>query len=105
MNAFSQTDLRDEAKFRSCPVDHESVLPAYLLQTKAHDWWWLLHARQMAHRLSSRAHCESQPVGDVPAGWQYTQFPGDGVEVVTLSDRLIIDQQVGSANRLVCFAG
>jgi hypothetical protein len=104
-NALCQADLWDEAQLAARPADHEAILTGYLLQSKAHDRWRVLHARQVAYRLSSRTQSESKAVGKVPPGRRYTQLPGDGVEVVTLSDRLVVDQQVGSAKRLVYFAG
>src|SRR5437764_5209697 len=59
----------------------------------------------MTHHLSRCTEGRCQTIGNVQAGWWYTQFPGYGIEVITLSYRPIIDQKVSSANCLLCFAG
>ncbi len=86
MNTVCKVHLGDEAQLAARPADHEAILTGYQLQPKAHEWWRLLHACQVAQRLSSRTQSERQAVRNVPTGRRYTQLPGQSIEVVMLSD-------------------
>src|SRR5215212_9338483 len=103
-DTFGEVDLRCEPQLAPRARDGEPVLATQELHAVAHHGRRLLPMTQAPEALGACAQHEPEAVGDTPLWRRRTQLAGNGIDVIPLGYRLIIDEEVGLARGLAGLA-
>src|SRR5690348_2464601 len=102
---FRQVDLGRESELAARSGDVEPVLAAEELKAVSHERRRLCPVSKSPRRLRGRAEHDSKSVWDMAPRSGGPELGSDGLEVVELGHRLVIDEEVCPANRVRRLAG
>src|SRR5215211_4190497 len=103
-DAFGEVDLRCEPQLAPRAGDGEPVLATQELHAVAHHRWRLLPMTQSPEALGACTQHEAEAVGNAPLWRRRTQLDSNGMDVIPLGYRLIIDEEVRLARGLTDLA-